>query len=333
MKAVFLCELKDAMMRVFDESVVAKIRTLAELDETIYSKSDVLASPGKFADTEIVFSTWGMPVFSEKEIEDFLPNLKCIFYGAGTVQEFARPFLNRGVKVFSAWAANAVPVAEVTVAEIILAGKNIFTQTRLMEEKRIDEANKLKATSVGNYRHKVGIIGCGMIGTLVAKMLSVYSLDVCVFDPFLSEERAKELNVTRLSLDELFESCLVVSNHLADNADTRGMIKYSHFVSMPKYGTFINTGRGAQVVEEELIKALADRPDLTAVLDVTYKEPPELSSQLYTLPNCFLTPHIAGSQGKEVVRMAEYMAVEFEKYLGGEASPYEVTLKMLETMA
>ena len=333
MKAIFLCELKDAICRVFDESVVAKLRTLTELDETIYNKSDLLTAPEKFADTEIIFSTWGMPVFSEKEIEDFLPNLKCIFYGAGTVQEFARPFLSRGVKVFSAWAANAVPVAEVTVAEIILSGKNLFTQTRLMEKKRIDEANKLKATSVGNYRHKVGIIGCGMIGTLVAKMLSVYSLDVCVFDPFLSEERAKELNVTRLSLDELFESCLVVSNHLADNEKTRGMIKYSHFASMPKDGTFINTGRGAQVVEDDIIRALSERADLTAILDVTYHEPPELSSPLYELPNCFLTPHISGSQGKEVVRMAEYMAVEFEKYLGGEASPYEVTLKMLETMA
>ncbi len=306
---------------------------MAELDEEVYAKADVLASPLKFADTEIIFSTWGMLVFTEDEIGEYLPNLKCIFYGAGTVQEFARPFLNRGVKVFSAWAANAVPVAEMTVAQIVLANKGFFTQTRLMAEKRIKDANNLKVNCVGNYGQRVGLIGCGMIGSLVAKMLKSYALDVYAYDPFMPEEKAKSLDVTPISLDEIFASCTVVSNHLADNEATKKMLRYGHFSSMPSHGTFINTARGAQVVEDDLIRALTERTDLTAVLDVTDKEPPELSSSLYTLPNCFLTPHIAGSQDREVVRMAEYMAAEFEKYLHGESCSYEVTPKMLETMA
>ena len=103
---------------------------------------------------------------------------------------------------------------------------------------------------------------------------------------------------------------------------------------MIPYSTFINTGRGAQLVEADLVRILEERADLTAVLDVTDpKEPPERDHPFYSLPNCFLTPHIAGSLGSEVVRMAEYMAEEFEAYLKGEPTRYEVSLKMLETMA
>ena len=102
---------------------------------------------------------------------------------------------------------------------------------------------------------------------------------------------------------------------------------------MQQNATFINTGRGAQVVEDDLVRALTERPDLTAVLDVTYPEPAPLDHEFYSLPNCFLTPHIAGSLGNEVHRMAEYMYEEFVRYLGGEQTRYEVTAKMLETMA
>ena len=333
MKAILLSEKEDKLRDVYAESVLAKLRQMTELDERAYQKSHILSNPEKFADTEIIFSTWGMPVFSEEEIKTLLPKLKCVFYGAGTVQSFARPFLNCGVKVFSAWAANAVPVAEYAVAQIILANKSFFTHTRLMAERRLSDAKARKADCIGNYGEKVGLIGCGMIGSLVAEKLKAYDLDVCVFDPFLSEERASELNVSPVSLDELFASCRVVSNHLANNEATKGMLCYKHFSSMPEYATFINTGRGAQIVEDDLVRALSERYDLTAVLDVTYPEPAELSHPFYSLPNCFLTPHIAGSLGGEVVRMAEYMVNEFENYFSGNPCRYEVTQKMLETMA
>ncbi len=102
---------------------------------------------------------------------------------------------------------------------------------------------------------------------------------------------------------------------------------------MLPYATFINTGRGAQVEEADLIKVLKERPDLTALLDVTFPEPPESDSAFYTLPNCILTPHIAGSTGNEVRRMGEYMKAEYEKLIRNEPCQYEVTLEMLETMA
>ncbi|MBR7097844.1 MAG: glycerate dehydrogenase, partial [Clostridia bacterium] len=126
---------------------------------------------------------------------------------------------------------------------------------------------------------------------------------------------------------------LTVSNHLANNAQTRGMLNYALFSQMRQNAVFINTGRGAQVVEDDLVRALMERPDLTALLDVTYPEPPVEGHPFYTLPNCLLTPHIAGSAGDEVARMGKYMLDECQTYLAGEPCKYEVSLKMLETMA
>ncbi len=333
MKTIFLCDSPYQIDRVYDEAVRVRLQALTDVDNTCYTKADILADPAKFAEVEIAFSTWGMPSLSEDEIKTCLPNLKCVFYAAGSVQSFARPFLNCGVKVFSAWAANAVPVAEYTVSQIILANKGFFAHARLLGEGRLNDSHRRMASCIGNFRTKVGLIGCGMIGSLVAEMLKNYDLEVLAFDPFLSEEKAKALGVTLCSLDGLFSACGVVSNHLANNAETRGMLGYRHFAAMPPYATFLNTGRGAQVVEDDLVQALTERPDLTAVLDVTDPEPSPVGHPFYTLPNCFLTPHIAGSLGGEVVRMAEYMVKEYADYVAGNSCRYEVSLKMLETMA
>ena len=136
--------------------------------------------------------------------------------------------------------------------------------------------------------------------------------------------------IGKCELHEVFERAFVVSNHLANNAQTKGMLRYDHFCRMRENAVFINTGRGAQVVEDDLVRALAERPDLTALLDVTYPEPPVENHPFYTLPNCLLTPHIAGSLGGEVVRMAEYMVDEYERLTAGVPVKYEVTLKMIQ---
>lgn len=306
------------------------VRNVYRTKETVYNKEDILKDADSFKDTEFIFSTWGMPAFTEQEIKAFLPNLKAVFFAAGSVQHFARPFLNCGVKVFSAWAANAVPVAEYTVAQIILANKGFFKTMRYTD---LIVSQKTSENYSGNYGVKVGIIGAGMIGSLVIKMLKAYHIEVLVYDPFLPEEKAEALGVKKCTLETLFQQCQVVSNHLANNEQTEGMLNGSLFNLMKPYATFLNTGRGAQVVEQDLINTLKARPDLTAVLDVTCPEPPEKDSELYTLENCILTPHIAGSLGNELCRMDEYMRTEYENFVANKPCKYEVTMEMLKTMA
>jgi phosphoglycerate dehydrogenase-like enzyme len=333
MRAIFLCEKTDKIFRVYNADAVRELQKLTNIGKKIYTKADVLADPTAFSEVELIFSTWGMPQLTEDEIKACFPSLKCVFYGAGTVQKFARPFLNCGVKVFSAWAANAVPVAEMTVAQIILANKGYFLTNRLYHAKGVAASKEAFERCRGNYGETVGIIGAGMIGKLVIEMLKNYNLKVLVFDPFLPDEKAAELGVRKCELEELFENAFVVSNHLANNPQTVGMMNYGLFSKMRENAVFINTGRGAQVVEEDLVRILSERPDLTALLDVTYPEPPVDDHPFYTLQNCLLTPHIAGSAGDEVARMGEYMLGECTSYLKGEVGKYEVSMKMLETMA
>ena len=333
MKSAYVNNGTARLMEVYAPALREKLKAEADLSETVYTKEYVLANKEQFADTEYIFSTWGMPAFTTEEVKSIFKSLKCVFYGAGTVQAFARPFIENGVHVFSAWAANAVPVAEYTVAQIILANKGFFAHTREMKQRNLSAGAEMKKRYLGNYDLKVGLIGAGMIGSLVAEMLKAYKLEVLVFDPFLAPEKAEKLGVKLASLDEIFSTCNVVSNHLANNAQTQGILNYSHFSAMLPYSTFINTGRGAQVVEADLIKVLTDRPDVTAILDVTYPEPPVEGSPFYSLPNCFLTPHIAGSLCNETHRMSEYMYEEYTSFVKGEPTRFEVSMKMLETMA
>ena len=318
MKELYLCEQKENIPWIYG------------VDAPVFTREELLAEPEKFRDTQVIFSTWGMPCLTQEEIARVLPKLQAVFYAAGTVQAFARPFLAQGVQVFSAWAANAVPVAEYTVAQILLANKGFFRVMRYTDKKA---AFALAQTYPGNFGSRVGIIGAGMIGKMVIRLLKSYDLEVLVFDPFLPDAAAKDLGVEKVALEEIFSRCQVVSNHLANNAQTKGMLCGELFSKMLPCATFLNTGRGAQVVEEELIATLQARPDLTAILDVTSPEPPVADSPLYSLPNCILTPHIAGSTGNEVRRMGQYMQAEYARWLAGTPCPYEVTEEMLATMA
>lgn len=141
------------------------------------------------------------------------------------------------------------------------------------------------------------------------------------------------MGVEKSDIETIFRTCSIVSNHLANNAHAQGIFKKEHFSSMPPYATFINTGRGAQVAEEDLLEVLQERPDLTAVLDVTMPEPPAPDSPMYTLPNVTLTPHIAGSSGLEVHRMSELIMEEFNRYIDDQPCLYEITENMLERLA
>ena len=102
---------------------------------------------------------------------------------------------------------------------------------------------------------------------------------------------------------------------------------------MKPNSTFINTGRGQQTDEDGMLRVFKDRQDICALLDVTIDEPPKENSVLYTLPNVFLTPHIAGSQSNEVQRMSELIVDELERYLNGEECLYEITPEKLKNMA
>ena len=317
--------------KVYTPEVLGKLAEYGELSEKINRKN--LRENAEFLkDCEIAFSTWGMPKFTKEEIKEYMPKLKAVFYSAGTVQYFARPFLESGVKVYSAFAANAVPVAEYTFAQITLAAKGYFQSAkyyRSLPLRSLAFAN----SSTGNFGCKIGLVGLGAIGQMVAKRLMELDVEVYAYDPFVPEEKAAELGVKLISLEELFSECDVISNHLANKPELENVFNYKLFKRMKKHSTFINTGRGAQVAEYSLALSLLLHPSRTFVADVLKREFFPYINPLFWCPNAILTPHIAGSTGKEPQRMAYYMMEEMEKLLSGEETKYEVTLESLERMA
>lgn len=332
--AIFFSEqAENRMFDAFDPATISTLQETLDLSQRVYLHNELEKEREVFSKTRFIFSTWGMPALTEEEIRTFFPSLEAVFYAAGSVQGFARSFLHCGVKVFSAWAANAVPVAEYTVSQIILANKGFYQATRRMKAGEYAKAQAYCAPFPGSYDTPVGILGAGMIGSMVLERLKEYRLSALVYDPFASDEKLARLGAKRASLEEIFSRCQVISNHVANLPTTQRMLRYEHFSRMLPNAVFLNTGRGAQVVEQDLIQALKDEPGRTAVLDVTFPEPPVDDNPLWNMENVFLTPHIAGSWGQEVARMGSYMAEEFARFLAGEPVRWEVTEKLLETMA
>lgn len=306
------------------------VATLTDVYPHVLTRANLAEHAPQLTQTEVLWTTWGMPSLSADDI-DKLPALRAVFYAAGTVQGFARPFLERGITVVSAWQANGVPVAEYTLAQILLAGKGFWR--KVSHGRPPDTPWSEKDRAAGNFGETVALLGAGTIGRTLIELLRPFNLKVLVFDPFLTDADAAELGVQKVTLQDAFAQARVISNHLANLPATVGMLNAPLFQSMRDGATFINTGRGQTVNEPDMIAELTARPSLTAILDVTHPEPPLPGSPLYTLPNVWLTPHIAGSIGDEVVRLADYCLDDFHRWQRGEPLRYAVSLKMLETMA
>ncbi len=328
MKGCYMSANPETLRRVY---AAAQMRALTERVEIW---DDVITHPedSRLAEAEVIFSTWGMPTCTADQIRRCMPKLKAVFYAAGSVQSFARPFIESGVRVFSAWQANAVPVVQYTFAQIILALKGYFAVQPLTRTSRA-QAGELFNKYPGVFDVKVGLLGCGAIGSRLAEMLKLLDVEVLAYDPFLSEERARELNVRKADMAEIFAECEVVSNHLANLPETLGIVKREYLLSMKPYSTFINTGRGPQLDEKDLFDMLTFDSTRTALLDVMTEEHLSDTNPLNALPNCLITPHIAGSSGLEVRRMADYMIEAVDCFASGKACGYEVSLEMLKTMA
>lgn len=281
---------------------------------------------------QILFTGRGAPLLDEAFLTLF-PNLEVVFYAGGSIKPFVTDVAwEHGVRIASAWKANATPVAEFTFAQIILGLKQVQRISQLYKNQK-KKSLPTYLYGGGAFKSAVGLISLGEIGKKVAQMLRDLDVNVFAYDPHILKKDAQDLGVTLTSLEDCFERCRVVSLHPPLLPQTRGLINKTLMDKMPVGGVLINTSRGAIIQEDELIEVLSKRPDLLAILDVTDPEPPQPDSKLFDLENAILTPHIAGSVFGENARMGQMMLDECRRYLKGEPLVGEIDSDMVKHMA
>ncbi|MEU6574289.1 hydroxyacid dehydrogenase [Streptomyces sp. NPDC046805] len=308
---------------LFPPEVLASLRASVDVDPALvaedFSDPRVRAA---LARAEILVTGWGCPRLDAAAL-DAAPGLRAVLHAAGSVKEFTTPEVwQRGIAVSSAAAANALPVAEYTLAMILLTGKDaLVSRDRLRARRPFPYGGIIPG--LGNHGRRVGVIGASRIGRRLIELLRPYDLAVSLTDPYVDAAEAARLGVPLLPLDDLLRTSDVVTLHAPLTPRTRGLIGARELALMPTGSVLVNTARGALLDHDALIEELRTGR-LTAVLDVTDPEPLPVDSPLLDLPGAFVTPHLAGSQGNELARLGRTVAEEAARLLAGEELRYAV---------
>lgn len=328
--AVVVLDSEQLFPAIFDAVAQARLRELVDLDEHVLTNARP-ADPGKAESIEIAITGWGAPRLDAVALAAW-PNLRAVLHAAGSVKRVVSPALwDRGVRVSSSAAANALPVAEYTLAMILLSAKNVLSAANAYR----DTQNFLAARplgDVGAFGVTVGIVGASRIGRRVLELLRPFDLATVLFDPSLSSAEASALGTRLVELPELLRTSQVVSLHAPSLPETYRMIGREQLGLMADGATLINTARGRLVDTEALVEQLrAGR--LRAVLDVTDPEPLPADHPLFSAPGTTLTPHLAGSLGNELHRIGRHVVDELERFLRTGHLEHEVTPRDLASIA
>jgi phosphoglycerate dehydrogenase-like enzyme len=282
---------------------------------------------------EILITGWGAPVI-DRAVLTASPRLRLIAHLAGSVKGLIDPSAwERGISVSSAGSANAEPVAEYTLGAILLFNKRAVQLRDLYRETRRSlKVERHRTPGIGNYHKTIGIIGASAIGRRVIELLTPFSFQIALYDPYVSAEEAERLGVRLVDLDTLVAESDVVSIHAPATPQTHHMIDGRRLALMRDHAILINTARGSLVDQDALVEELRSGR-IEAVLDVTEPEPLPMDSPLYDLPNVFLTPHIAGSIGTEAHRLTEQVINEIDRFLSGQPLEHGVRGELLERLA
>lgn len=319
----------DSLDRVYAPPERQQIENLVNLVAPPQTAQSLAARPELMRDVEVMLSGWGAPMLDAAFLER-APNLKAVFYAAGAIGYWTtEAFWQRGIQITTSTEANSIPVTQYTLAMILLGLKSALPLARSTRHKRTFDYT----APAGIYGGTVGLVSLGSIARRVLDLLRPFEVNVNVYDPFLTDEVAAKLGVRKLSLLELFANSDVISLHTPLLPETAGMVTGKHFSAMRPGATFINTARGAVIVESDLLEIAEKRPDLQFVLDVTHPEPPPADSKLYNLANVLLTPHVAGSVGGECRRLGQYMVEELQRYVRGEPLKWRVTREAAQSTA
>jgi phosphoglycerate dehydrogenase-like enzyme len=319
-----------AAAAVLDPGALAALRRVCDLapgpvlDDFTTERARVVLQ-----DVEVLVTGWGCPPL-DAAVLDAAPRLRAVVHAAGSVRgHVTEACWERGIEVSSAAAANALPVAEYTIAMILLTGKHVLERAR---EYRATRARDHWLRDTGNFGRTVGVLSASLIGRRVIELLRPYDLRVLLHDPYVTDGEASALGAEAVGIQELFARSDVVSVHTPLLPETRGLVSRELIGAMRPDSVLINTARGAVVDQGALAEAaLAGR--VRAVLDVTDPEILPPGHPLWTSDNVLITPHLAGSQGNEWRRLADLAVTEVGRWAAGVGFAYPVRRERLGRLA
>ena len=220
-------------------------------------------------------------------------NLKIIGRaGVGVDNIDVQAATERGIIVINSPDGNTIAATEHTFAMMLAVSRNIPQANQIMHAGGWD---RKKFVGVELRNKTLGVIGLGKIGAGVAKRAQSFDMNVVAHDPFVSAERAKNLGVTLLELDELFRRADFITVHMPLTNKTKDMIALPQMKTMKPTVRLINCARGGIINEKDLATALTEKIIAGAAVDVFENEPLAEDSPLRTIPNIILTPHLGAS--------------------------------------
>ncbi|MGI5459023.1 hydroxyacid dehydrogenase [Streptomyces sp. CA-249302] len=297
---------------LFPPPLMARLKQAAGLDPALVVRDFTEpAAAEALATADVLITGWGCPRL-DADVLAAAPRLRTVLHAAGSVRALVGEALwEHGVRVSSAVTGNALPVAEYTLAMILLTGKDAFTHR---ERFRVTHAYPTPAetAATGNMGRRIGVIGASRVGRRLLDLLRPFDFTVLLHDPYVTPTEAAALGAELLPLEDLLGHSDIVTLHAPDIPETYRMLDAPRLALIQDGAVLINTSRGALIDPEALTDELvAGR--LHAILDVTEPEPLPPGSPLYRLPNVFLTPHIAGSLGTELERLGHIVADELDR--------------------
>ncbi|WID98869.1 hydroxyacid dehydrogenase [Bosea vestrisii] len=282
------------------------------------------------AEIELVISGWGCPCLDEPLLER-MPKLRFVAHTGSAVKPIVSPsFWSRGIRISSAAAANARPVAEYALAAILWANKQVLAAREFYRDKGRPQRYPWTAPDTpGNCGPTIGIVGASRTGRHLMNLLSHFDMTVLLADPYADAAALSDANIRLVDREELAALSDVVSLHAPLTDETRGMIDAAFLARMKQGATLVNTGRGGLVDQDALVTGLRGG-GIFAILDVTEPEPLPPDSPLLSLPNAFVSPHVAGAAGYETRRLANLAISETLRFHLGEPLLHEVLQRHAE---
>jgi len=258
----------------------------------------------------------GDSVINEKSLEDANELRLVQKAGVGVDTIDINACTKRGIYVCNLPGVNAIDVAEYVVGAMISSLRDFPRMDRAARKAAWNERPELIGERLTGK--KIGIIGLGRIGREVVRLLKPFNVEILAYDPYVSEELVKELDVRRVDLKTLLQGSDIVTIHTPLTEETRGLIGKEELEIMKPTAILINAARGSIVDEKELYHALKDGKIRFAVIDVWAEEPLKPGNPLFELENVQLSMHTASWTRQVFVDLMRLSAQNVLRMIKGE---------------